>query len=766
LGGRGIARTLGFGALTLVMVGLVAPSADAGVTFEGNEIRLATAGAGAVVTRDPFRISFTDGEGHPVLSEVAGGEAMPLERSAIDPASGPSGSTLFAPLGFLVGTDRPNAFKTVPFLGHQTGEYSGDLSGVEESGVEYSAKRVTSARQNGAALELTLETNDPSGRTLDVTLTPQPSPAGEVIRVAAVPSEPQGVASMSDAFTSSANEAFHGFGGRHNSLDQHGEEFFNWVDQENVTTTPAQPENKALYPDGPQAAYYVQSSFVSNLGYGFFANSDYLTRWSLDAQNPLAWQVQSAGPGLEYVVAPGSQASAAAAISSITGRQPAPPSWALGPMMDREVEEPVETPRHYERQVASDIRHIASFRGPLSAYRIEGWGFLSDSTVEREIAELRQLGVKSLLYFRPFTGTDPIGTERAGEYEYATSHELVATNSEGRPYIFTDNFAAPAAVIDFTKPAAVAWWRQRIFHALELGAEGFMLDFGEQVQPDMHFANGMNGEQMHNLYPVLVQRTTRRIVEEFEETHPGRRIIFYSRAGYSGEPGSAAYVNFNFPGDETTDWTAAGGLAAQTPDMLNRALTGAYGFGTDIGGYLDVLNLVEGHEGFYLDPTTRELFLRWSEWAALTPIFRLHGAIITEHTPWSLKATGIYRTLAKLHAAAAPLISQLWQQADETGMPVTRPLYLAYPNDPQAAAQDQEWLLGPDVLVAPVVTRESTTRSVYFPEGCWRSPASGQQVVGPRSETVAAGEAELPFFFRCGTLPFRPPEPLAKRLRG
>ena len=99
-------------------------------------------------------------------------------------------------------------------------------------------------------------------------------------------------------------------------------------------------------------------------------------------------------------------------------------------------------------------------------------------------------------------------------------------------------------------------------------------------------------------------------------------------------------------------------------------------------------------------------------------------------------------------------------------MPVTRPLYLAYPEDAQAAAQDQEWLLGADVLVAPVVQEKASSREVYFPAGCWRDPETGRQVSGPRAQVVAATLSQLPFFFKCGTTPFTPPGKFARRLAG
>lgn len=159
--------------------------------------------------------------------------------------------------------------------------------------------------------------------------------------------------------------------------------------------------------------------------------------------------------------------------------------------------------------------------------------------------------------------------------------------------------------------------------------------------------------------------------------------------------------------------------------MLGRAVDGAYGYGTDIGGYSDL----------FTPPTTKQLFLRWAERAALSPIFRLHGSgLHGTHTPWSYDAqtVRVYNALSRLHLKAVPLIMSLWRQADWTGIPITRPLWLAYPHDPRARDQDQEWLLGPNLLVAPVVTQGASSREVYFPSGCWRS-TSGRTVTGPRS---------------------------------
>lgn len=334
------------------------------------------------------------------------------------------------------------------------------------------------------------------------------------------------------------------------------------------------------------------------------------------------------------------------------------------------------------------------------------------------------------------------------------SRGYVATTATGAPYLFASNFQSLGALIDFTNPAAVSWWQGRLRAVLDLGVDGFMQDFGEQVLPDMHFHDGETGASMHNQYPVFYQQATRALLDQYQAQHSGRRLFFFTRAGYSGrdqQPGTAAYENANFPGDETTDWSVSSGLASQTPDMLNRAVGGAYGFGTDIGGYFDIA---------VAPPTTKELFIRWAQWAALSPVFRLHGSVSAgTHVPWSYdqQTVDIYNRLSALHLAARPLILSLWAHADRTGIPPTRPLWLAYPQDPQAAHQDPEWLLGPDVLVAPVVTQGATSRSVYFPTGCWQDPQTLQTYNGPQSRTLAVPLTKLAYFFRCETQPFTAP---------
>ncbi len=727
---------------TATLALLATAPAHAAVTFTKGRIEVFAPGARAVVTRNPFRLGIEQGNGKRALSEVPNGLPRPLlEPPTVDPVlpgtDNASTTTLYAPLSFLVGSESLTQYQGLVWGGNP-------MNGLR-SGTLYSARRVLSATRAGGGVRLVLSTSDPSGRRLLVSVAPI---GRNAIRVSALASPSAGVAEVGDSFASGRDEGFFGFGGRHNAINQRGGVFSSFVEEENFSAFPG--SNLALYPNGATAAYYPQAEMYSSRPYGFLITQSQLARFKLDADRPDAWNATVSAPRLDYIVAPGTAAHAIATLTALSGRQPVPPRWALGPMLDRLVKNVGETEADYEANVRADLVNIRRYHLPLTAYRIEGWGlrnpdndglalhsFISPSMQAQVVAELHRRGIHPLVYLRPWI-TPGSAPERQG---------LVVRQANGKPYQTTGTSGQPIDLLDFTNPAAVRFWRQEVDKVFALGADGFMQDFGEEVLYAMHFHDGSTGTTMHNAYLTDYARATREAITAYEKRHPGRRLWFFTRAGYTGLPGSAAFEGGNFPGDEATAWDHGGGLASLTSDMLGRAVDGAYGYGTDIGGYYD----------YTTPPTTKQLFLRWAEWAALSPVFRLHGSGRSgTHTPWSYdsQTVTVYNRLSKLHLAAVPLIMRLWKQAARTGIPVTRPLWLQYPGDRRTWAQDQEWLLGPDVLVAPVVTDGATQRTVYFPAGCWRSPVSKKRYRGPISARVAAPLTQLPYFFACGTKPF------------
>ena len=765
--------------------GALTSTASAAVEIDAKRIVVETEAGRAVVDRAPFRLTFENARGEVLLREVGARRRDPVDLPLTDDPEPfaverkPDNAT-YAPLSFEVGRENLEQWNALI--------WNGNALFSRREGTVHFAQEVTSAEPAGGGVRMRVSTTDPA-RKLIVRVGPD---GDEALRVRARLSRTKGVITVGDSFAAGRGEGFYGFGGRHGSVNKHGEKLYGYTEQENLGGRPTIEGGISLLslltelssdytldqlggafrgeadlpggferymaPNGPNAAYYPQAQFVSSAGYGFLLNQDQFSRWRMGNDRDRAWQVQASARKLDYTVALGpSPERATGQLTEITGRHLLPPRWAQGPTVSRAVQVPslpgapaAESPESYRAKIEQDLADIETYDVQLSAYAFEGWALVNDYEFVRSVIDrLHAQGIKVILYHRAYVANDTLSTQPPGDYAETMEQGLVATTADGAPYIFGANGGGDSTLLDFTNPRTKSWWRERLELTLDLGMDGFMQDFGEQVQRDMHFADGSTGRKMHNHYPVIWHRLSRRILDDWQRDHPERGPVwFFTRAGYSGRPGSAAFEMGNFPGDETTDWSAGSGLRSLAPDMLNRAVGGAFGYTTDIGGYTD----------FIAPPPNAELFTRWSEWAALTPYFRVHNSASTgTRMPWFYgpETLATWKSLASLHQRALPLIRELWKRGRNTGMPITRPMWLGGPSAPGAASDSQQWLLGPDMLVAPVVVEGAVEREVSFPRGCWEHQApGGGSYRGPSTVTVPAPLGQLPYFTRCGTRPF------------
>jgi len=735
-----------------VLAGICLVPATPSLAAFSRQLTLTQQGARVIIDTAPFRLTFAQAQsGRPVLQEVPGGPApapgAQLFPVLFSPKAPGDGGPVYQPLAFQVGGQTSQ--QLIPF------ETAGDQTAAAQGGVVFSPQSVTNVKSLADGYRLTVSTSDPT-RTMTVLVTRD---RGSAIRIRASLSDSSSVSGFGESFTSAPGEAFHGFGGRHNSLDQAGNSFYSWPEQESIdcgaidgsvqaycAQIPGGGGNAYQLPNGATETYYPQNQFVSSRSYAFLLNEPQLTRWRMAADNPSAWQVNVAGPALDYSVVVADGPAAVRGLSAIAGSQIQPAAWAQESTLSRAWNVVGDNKASYHDEILSDLKHIEGDHIPVKAYAYEAWRGQDPGFVREVNARLRRDGIHPVGYLRPMAYNDG-AFDNQQVYDQADKGGYGARDATGQTDYFTCNYGPRCILTDFTNPAARKWWAGRVVEMLDLGFDGFMQDFGEQVTTDMHFANGETGDTMHNEYPVLYHQLTHQVIDQYMRSHPGRDIFFYTRSGYSGRPGTVGYDNGSFPGDETTSWTAGTGLPSIVPDMLNRAVGGGLGYDTDLGGYT-------GLPGGYGNLNT-ELWLRWNQAGVFTPYFRVHNADI--HMPWDPRlAAGTeakWGRLAELHNRAVPLIRKLWAAYPQTGIPPAAPLWLMFPGDARAATVKDEWMVGRDLLVAPVLEQGATARSVYFPAGCWRAADTGETHTGPTRESTTAPLDRLPYFNRCGTDP-------------
>jgi alpha-D-xyloside xylohydrolase len=272
--------------------------------------------------------------------------------------------------------------------------------------------------------------------------------------------------------------------------------------------------------------------------------------------------------------------------------------------------------------------------------------------------------------------------------------------------------------IDLAQPAVAAAFRARLAKLVELGIDGVKADRADELDLEGR------SESLENVYPQLYARAVDAALP------PGSAAIFRAAS-----MGSQRLVPGLWAGDQTGDWA---GLQQVIHGAASAGASGFPTWGSDVGGY-------------HSQPLTADLFARWAQLGAVSPVFEVGGQGANA-TPWTMGADAMaaLRDAAVLHYELFPYLYGLLQR----GEPVLRPLGFDYPDDPKAWSSDLELLVGPDLLAAPVAG-EGTTPSVYLPRGSWVDLPTGRTVAGGSVFTRPTPVAELPLYARAGSvIPF------------
>lgn len=456
------------------------------------------------------------------------------------------------------------------------------------------------------------------------------------------------------------------------------------------------------------------------------------------AGNPLEYTTISPDAVSYYFVnSPDGFSSLTEQVSDLTGRQDLPPFWSLGYITSK---------YGYKTQAETDsVVNTLKRKGyPLDGIVLDLYWYGKEQDMGRlcwdssqwpdpqaMLRKLKDKGVNLIAISQPYVLRNGRGIDN---YNYLSERVMLGRDSIGATKE-VKIWVGEGGMLDVSNPDTRAWLRQRYKQLTDSGITGWWGDLGEpEVHPDvMIHANGLSNRQYHNLYG---NDWSRIIYDLFAEEYPDTRLMTLMRGGTIG---LQRYSVFPWSTDVSRSW---GGLQPQIKIMINSGLSGMGYMSHDVGGFA----IDQDH------PYDPELYVRWLQLGVFSPILRTHAQDFAEPYLYPDQQDIILPLIRERYRWLPYNYTLAYENASE-GLPLVRPIGMYTSDAGRYADVDNEYLWGRDVLVAPVMTPGTTSRTVRLPEGLWINANNPTQTVrGDSTVTVDAPLGVLPMFVRAGAL--------------
>ncbi|USB34301.1 TIM-barrel domain-containing protein [Paenibacillus sp. YPG26] len=442
-----------------------------------------------------------------------------------------------------------------------------------------------------------------------------------------------------------------------------------------------------------------------------------------------------------YIIAGKDLRGVVTSYTGLTGRMQMPPLWSLGYQQSRfsymNQEEVLDLARTFRaKQIPCDAIYLDIHY--MDHYKVFSFDPVQFPDPQGMIEELKEMGLRIVPIVDPGVKMD----EGYTIYEEGLAERHFCKFADGEAYI-GNVWPGPSVFPDFTEKRTREWWGALHRFYVEHGISGIWNDMNEPSvfnsptkTMDEEVVHGNNGQprthgDLHNIYGMLMCKATKEGLDTLLE---GERSFVLTRAGYAGIQRYAAV----WTGDNRSYWQHMEMFMAMG---MNLGLSGVAFCGADVGGFM--------HHA------SGELLVRWTQLGAFTPFFRNHSAIETrQQEPWTFgeQVEEICRTFIELRYSLLPYLYSLFHEAAQTGLPVMRPLVLEYPQDERTFNLSDQFLLGNQMLVAPIYRPGAEHRSVYLPEGVWYDYWTGSRYEGGRPYLARAGLDRIPLFVKSGAV--------------
>jgi len=533
----------------------------------------------------------------------------------------------------------------------------------------------------------------------------------------------------------SSNEAIYGLGEKWGTLNKRGQLLRSYNSDALGVNAEISYKNTpfAWSPKGWGILSHTPSPVIHSVGHPSWSQRSYISLIEDEFLDVFifASRSESENKGLDIIQS----------YTGLTGSAPVPPNWSGGVILSKAYyQDPEEL-----LAVAHEVRDRDM---PCDVITIDGRAWQDTDTrfafewdksrwpnPKAVLDELRQLGFKVCIWEYPLISVKhdlyKLFDENGWFLKDKRTNETYQYDWDQQAFGEVLSPLPKSGIVDFTNSDAYEYWKHAHKALYEIGVDMIKADFGEQIEDDNMVAqNGETGDQLHNVYAFLYNRCVYEAAQEFGENGP----FLFSRAAWIG----SQRFNSQWGGDPQADWE---GMMGNIRGGLSWGLSGAPFYATDVGG-------------FYKDTRDDTLYVRWAQAAVFSAHYRLHG--IGPREPWSYseQANQAVMDALSLRYRLQAYLQKAMYQAANMSLPVQRPMVIAFPNEKQSWAFENQFMFGDDLLVVPCFDPQGDIE-FYLPEGQWlpfdiSKLEPGQALTGSKVYQRTLAIDEMAVFVRQG----------------